>query len=168
MSMATSEKITETAGEEQLVVFRLDGEYFGVEIGRVREIIAWQPVTRIPRAPCEMEGVINLRGGVIPVVDLRKCLGLRAGEVGSETRIVVVEMGTRAIGMIVDAVTEVLRLERWQVEPPTGATVAGVEASFLRGVGKVGDRLIILLDVDQILDPETSGSILLAGCAGER
>lgn len=143
---------TGSRNEEHLVVFRLADEHFGLNIACVREIITWQAVTRLPRAPRFVEGVINLRGGVIPVIDLRKRFEMPEAEVGRETRIMVVEMSERTVGLVVDAVTEVLRVPADQVEPPPGAGVTGVDAAFLRGVAKVGGRLIVLLDLDLLLD----------------
>lgn len=136
--------------EEQLVVFRLADEYYGVDIGTVQEIIAWQPVTRVPRAPQFVEGIINLRGSVIPVIDLRKRFGLRQAEVGQQTRIVVVEVGELVVGLVVDGVSEVLRVPAERTEQPS-AVISGVDTEFIRGVAKTDERLIILLDADRIL-----------------
>lgn len=137
--------------EEQLVVFQLGGERYGLDIGSVQEIIAWQPVTRVPRAPGFVEGVINLRGHVIPVIDLRRRFGLEAAEAGRHTRIVVVELGRRVVGLVVDGVSEVLRVPAEAVEPPSDV-IRGVDTEFIRGVAKAGSGLIILLHPDRILD----------------
>lgn len=136
--------------EEQLVVFRLADEYYGLEIGTVQEIITWQPVTRVPRTPVFVEGIINLRGNVIPVIDLRKRFELKQTETGHETRIVVVEIGTLVVGLVVDGVSEVLRVPGSRIEPPS-AVISGVDTEFIRGVAKTDDRLIILLEADRML-----------------
>lgn len=136
--------------EEQLVIFQLAGEAYGLDIATVHEIIPWQPVTRVPRTPPFVEGIINLRGNVIPVIDLRKRFELAPGEERSQGRIIVVEIAALVVGLVVDAVSEVLRVTRVQIEP-TPAVISGISTAFIRGVAKVGDRLVILLDADRIL-----------------
>ena len=152
--------------EEQLVVFHLGPEAYGVQIAAVREIITLQPVTRVPHTPDYVEGVINLRGRVIPVIDLRRRLGLAAGERDRMTRIVVVEGDGGVIGMVVDAVSEVLTVSGEQVEPP--APYAGVDVEYVRGIAKVGDRLVILLDLDRVLTPEEALAATGQAAAGDR
>lgn len=137
--------------EEHLVVFRLADEYYGLDIGAVQEIILWQSVTRVPLTPEFVEGIINLRGSVIPVIDLRKRFGLKCAEPGRETRTVVVEIGALVVGLVVDGVSEVLRVPGDRISPPS-AVISGVETELVRGVAKTDDRLIILLDADQILE----------------
>src|SRR3954470_13599676 len=136
--------------ERQLVVFQLGAELYGVEISRVHEIIRLQTVTRVPRAPAFVEGVINLRGKVIPVVDLRRRFGLPSAEHTRSTRIVVVEIGDQVVGIVVDGVSEVLRVNTATVEPPS-PVVAGIDSEYLHGIAKLTDRLVILLDLDRIL-----------------
>ena len=140
-----------SAGDErQLVVFQLGGELYGVEISRVHEIIRLQTVTRVPRAPAFVEGVINLRGKVIPVVDLRRRFGLPSAEHTRASRIVVVEIGDQVVGIIVDGVSEVLRVGESTVEPPS-PVVAGIDSEYIHGIAKLPDRLVILLDLDRVL-----------------
>jgi len=127
---------TTTGDERQLVVFQLGAELYGVEIARVHEIIRLQAITRVPRAPAFVEGIINLRGKVIPVVDLRHRFGLPAAEHTRASRIVVVEIGDQVVGLIVDAVSEVLRIAGATVEPPS-PVVAGLESEYLRGIAKL-------------------------------
>lgn len=129
----------------QLVSFKLAGEEFGVEILLVREIIRMKQVTAFPNAPDFVEGVINLRGNVIPILDLRKRFGLEDKSESRNTRIIVVMVDKLTIGLIVDEVSEILRLPENTVEPPP-PIVAGVEADYIKGVGKLEDRLLILLD----------------------
>ena len=134
----------------QLVTFTLGEEEFGVDILRVQEIIRMMPVTRVPAAPAFVEGIINLRGKVIPVIDMRARFGLRAGAADERTRIMVVEMGGRVAGFIVDSVSQVLRLPASTVEAPP-AVIEGGGSDFIRGVGKLEGRLLLLLDLDLLL-----------------
>ena len=138
------------AAERQLVVFALAGESYGVNIGTVREIIRMQAVTHVPETPEFVEGVINLRGRVIPVVDLRKRFGLAVTEQTAESRIVVVDITGHDIGVIVDAVTEVLRVPGSAIESAS-ALVTTEDSYYMDGIAKIGARLLILLDLDRVL-----------------
>ncbi len=138
-------------GEQHLVVVQLDRERYGVPIEHVHEIIRMQEVTRIPRAPSFVEGVINLRGQVIPVLDLRRRFGLEGADRNGARRIVVVEMNGSRVGVVVDAVLEVMRLPDSAVVPPEEIVGAG-QVAFLRGVAKQGDDLILLLDLQRVLE----------------
>ncbi|HWP29182.1 MAG TPA: chemotaxis protein CheW [Chloroflexota bacterium] len=146
------------AGEEQVVVLELAGEAYGVEIGRVQEIIRMQPITRVPNVPAFIEGVTNLRGRVIPVLDLRRRFGLAATPPTRQSRIVVAELGSHAVGLIVDGVSEVLRVPADAVEPPS-ALVTTAESTYLRGVAKLEDRLVLLLDLTRILTSSEQGDL---------
>ncbi len=146
------------AGEEQVVVLELAGEAYGVEIGRVQEIIRMQPITRVPNVPAFIEGVTNLRGRVIPVLDLRRRFGLAATPPTRQSRIVVAELGSHAVGLIVDGVSEVLRVPADAVEPPS-ALVTTAESTYLRGVAKLEDRLVLLLDLTRILTSGEQGDL---------
>ncbi len=143
------------AGETQLVVFDLASEYYGVDIGDVREIIRMQNVTRVPGTPAYMEGVTNLRGKVVPVVDLRKRLNLKVKAQTKESRIVVVDIGGKDVGVIVDGVTEVLRIPLASVEPPS-QMVADSEKGYIRGIAKLGDKLVILLGLERVMGEQLS------------
>lgn len=136
--------------EKQLVVFDLADEGYGVDIGSVREIIRMQDITQVPRTPEFVEGVINLRGKVIPVVDLRKRFGFPEADATKDTRIVVVDIGGQDIGVVVDAVTEVLRIGADAVEPPS-SVITTADSEYLLGIAKLETRLIILLDLQQAL-----------------
>jgi len=139
--------------EEQMVTFSLGTEEFGVDIMKVQEIIRIPPITRVPKAPDFIEGVINLRGNVIPVVNLRVRFGMPPGEETDLSRIIVLQIDNKIFGVRVDGVTEVMRLSEESIEPPP--TIAlGLDANFIRGVGKIGDRLLILLELDKIMDGE--------------
>ncbi len=134
----------------QLVTFHVGDEEFGVEILAVREINRMMEITRVPHAPPFVEGVINLRGQVIPVVDLRRRFGMPPRDHDRNTRIVVVELSDKVVGFVVDSVSEVLRVPASLVEPPP-PIVGGVEREYLEGVVKLEDRLLILLDLQRLL-----------------
>ncbi len=136
--------------EMQLVVFDLAKEVYGVDIIAVHEIIRMQVITEVPRTPDFVEGVINLRGKVIPVVDLRKRFGLTVSEETKDSRIVVVDISGQEVGMVVDAVTEVLRIPSESVEPPS-SVITSADSAYLMGIAKLEDRLIILLELQQVL-----------------
>lgn len=140
------------AEERQLVVFSLLDEDYGIDIYKVQEIIQYRDITYVPKAPVFVKGVINLRGRVIPVIDLKERFGLPEKEITSDTRIIVVEISSQTVGLIVDSVTEVLRIPRTDIEPPPPVTT--IEADFIEGVGKLDERLIIILDIDRILTKE--------------
>ena len=137
--------------ELQLVSFNIGSEEFGVDILRVQEINRMVEITRVPQAPHYVEGVINLRGKVIPIVDLRKRFNLEMKEYDKNTRIVVVDINGTIMGMIVDAVSEVLRLSASTIEPPP-EIVTGVNAEYIKGVAKLEDRLLIFLDLSKVID----------------
>lgn len=134
----------------QIVVFQLGQELYGADIAAVREVTPLQRVTRVPRTAAYIEGVTNLRGRVIPVVDLRKRLGLPVTAATKATRIAVGELGGGQIGMIVDAVLEVKSIAASSVEPPN-PMMSKVDTDYVLGVAKVDERLIILLDLARVL-----------------
>ncbi|WP_296304468.1 chemotaxis protein CheW [uncultured Desulfovibrio sp.] len=137
----------------QLVTFSIGEEEFGVNILKVQEIIRTMEITKVPRAPDFVEGVINLRGKVIPIIDLRRRFGLAPRGHDKNTRIIVIEINNIIVGFVVDAVSEVLRIPASTVEPPP-PVVAGVESDYVSGVGKLQDRLLIMLDLDRLLSSE--------------
>ena len=147
------------ASEKQLVVFDLAAEAYGVDISSVREIIRMQDITKVPRTPEFVEGVINLRGKVIPVVDLRKRFGFDVEDATKDTRIVVVDISGQDIGVVVDAVTEVLRVSADAVEPPS-SVITTADSEYLLGIVKLSTRLIILLDLEQALSSIDSAVIV--------
>lgn len=138
--------------EQQLVVFTLGAERYGVEIMAVREIVTMQKVTPIPGAPPFMEGVTNLRGRVIPVVDLKHCLGLPLTQPGDEARIMVIDVASSMVGCVVDSVAEVLRITDEVISQPD--ETPGADSSYMKGIAKVGDGLVILMDLRQVLARE--------------
>jgi purine-binding chemotaxis protein CheW len=134
----------------QLVSFNIGGEEFGVDILKVQEINRMLEVTRVPNAPEYVDGVINLRGKVIPIIDLRRRFDMERREHDKNTRIVVVELQGKVVGFVVDAVREVLRIPKSVTEPPP-PIVAGINAEYITAVGKLEDRLLILLDLEGVL-----------------
>lgn len=136
---------------QQLVVFRLADEEFGVDINRVREIIKMSAITRVPYAPSFVEGVINLRGQITTVVDLRKILNLPHHESSLDTRIIIIELENGVFGIIVDSVAEVLRIPKKDIDP-TPTITGDVNVEYIKGVGKLNKRLLILLDMNKVFE----------------
>jgi purine-binding chemotaxis protein CheW len=134
----------------QVVGFRIGNETFGVRIGSVREIVRVPEITAVPSAPETVEGVINLRGKIIPVMDLRKRFGQSDVQADKKNRILVVELDNKLVGLIVNAASEVLKIAPSEIEAP-GNLFAEGESSYVTGVGKLKGRLIILLDIAKLL-----------------
>lgn len=135
---------------KQYVVFQLEDELYGVEILQVRGIEKVLPLTRVPNAPSFVKGVCNLRGSVIPVIDLKKRLGLSSSGDDSNAKIIIVNVGKQVVGMTIDAAADVVSLDSSQVEP-SPSLVSGIDAQFISGVAKVSNRLLIILDMESIL-----------------
>lgn len=148
-------KETKETSEEfkQLISFVVGREEYGLEILRVKEVIRTREITWIPQAPTFIKGVINLRGEVIPIFDLRDRFGLDHTDYTSMTRVIVVETGGRLVGIVVDEVSQVILIPAAQIEPPPNV-VGGLSKEYIVGVGKIGERLIVLLKIDKILSQE--------------
>ena len=146
----------------QLVTFSIGDEEFGVDILKVQEIIRTMEITKVPKAPPFVEGVINLRGNVIPIIDLRKRFGLDTRKHDKHTRMIVIQLGTMVVGFMVDSVSEVLRIPSSTVEPPP-PVVAGLESEYISGVGKLEDRLLIMLDLHRLLSSEEREALSKVG-----
>jgi len=144
--------ITEQARKLHLVTFSL-GEEYGVPISQVQEIVRVGNITMVPNSPAYMEGVVNLRGRVLPVLNLRKRLKLPATEMSKSSRIVVTEIGSKVIGLLVDAVSHVIKVSPGFVESAP-EEVLEVDTDYITGVGKLKERLIILLDLEKLLKRE--------------
>ena len=152
-----------TQGEMlQLVTFRLEKEEFGVDIQKVQEINRVNAITRVPNTPAFVEGVINLRGRIVPIVDLRKRLGFKHGCYGKMARVIIAELEGMEVGFIVDSVSEVLRISGGAIEPPP-SLAAGIESEYILGVGRVDDRLVILLELKKIFTIHEKNEINTSG-----
>ncbi|MEM2727092.1 MAG: chemotaxis protein CheW [Archaeoglobaceae archaeon] len=136
----------------QVIVFRLGEERYGVDISQVREIIRPSQITKIPNAPEFVEGVINLRGQITTIVNLRKRFGMPPKPIDNDTRIIVVEYNNAVIGMMVDTVNEVKYLPQRDIEALPSIITSREEAKFLKGVGKLSDGLLILIDLNKVLN----------------
>lgn len=151
------------ADEVQLVVFTLKQDdqicEYGVPITKVQEIISMATPTKMPQTPDFVEGIINLRGKIIPIIDLKKRFEMGKSNLTSDTRSVIVEVEGQTIGIIVDEVSEVLRLQVDSIEPPP-AVIGGITAEYLTGVGKLDNRLLILLDMDKILNEKEKAELV--------
>lgn len=135
---------------QQYVCFVVHGEEYGVPILCVQEIIRYETLTRVPQSPEFIDGVLNLRGQVIPVMNLRTKFGLPPRELDKSTRIIVVEVKKRVVGIVVDEVSEVLQISQDQIDPPPPMGTQ-VNANYISGMGKLEDHLVILLEIDKVL-----------------
>lgn len=164
MSTATVEPLVRDdytsgqTGSMQLVSFKLANELYGIEITKIREIILVGEITQMPETPHYIKGLINLRSSVIPVIDLRARFALPEAELGEDSRIMVLNVGSRTIGIMVDSVNEVLRVSNDQVSPAP-PTVASQGNGYMTGLVRLDDQLLILLDVDQLFDDETTNAV---------
>jgi purine-binding chemotaxis protein CheW len=144
--------------DTQIVVFALGEERYGLEISTVYEIIRQQPITAVPQAPASVEGVINLRGRIIPVVDLRDRFGLPPSVASNASRVVVCDANGLRVGLIVDGVSEVLMVPDDAVEP-TPEIAVGTGTEYVRGVAKLDDQMIILLDLVHLFSASETGAL---------
>jgi purine-binding chemotaxis protein CheW len=140
--------------EKKVIVFALGSEEYGVEVEKVKTIERMQPMTRVPKTPDFVKGVINLRGVVVPIIDLRSRFGLAETEYTDNTRIIIVSVGDIEVGLIVDAANDVIDLDEENiVNPPE--VVGGIKAKYLRGIARVNEqRLLVLLNLDQVLNKQ--------------
>ena len=145
--------------EQQIVVFELAGENYGLDISTVEGIIKMQTITKMPQAPLYVEGITNLRGVVVPVMDLRRRFGLPAQERTKDTRIVVVYINSTKVGMIVDGVSQVLRIQDDTIEPPP-PMVTTINSAFIKGIAKLDNQLVILLDLTKVLSVEEKAELV--------
>jgi len=144
--------------EKQLVIFELGNGQYGIEIDTVEGIVKMQEITKIPYTPNFVEGVTDLRGAVLPVMDLSKRFGLPPQEETSETRIITVNMGIVKVGMIVSKVTEVLTIEDNIIQSPP-EMIKNSDSDFITGIAKIESRLVVLLDLNRVLDMEEKVAI---------
>ncbi len=142
----------------QYVVFQLDDELYGVEITQVRTIEKSLPLTRVPHAPNFVKGVCNLRGSVVPVMDLKKRLSLPETPDEEIDRIMIVNLGRYSVGMTIDSANDVVTIEPDDIEP-SPSIISGINAEFIQGVAKVNNRLLIILDLQKILTLDQIGQL---------
>jgi purine-binding chemotaxis protein CheW len=150
----------------QLVTFKVGGEEFGLDVFQVHEILRFQAPTSVPRAPKFVEGVLDVRGTLVPIVDLRRRFETVQARADDDTRIVVVDHAGERLGLVVDSVTEVLRAPETAVTPPP-SYIRGLAAEYLRGIVRLGERLVILLELEKILSSEERIALQEAGIGGE-
>jgi purine-binding chemotaxis protein CheW len=143
-------KVKEAEELRQLISFSVGEEEYGLELLRVKEVIRMREITWLPKAPSFVKGIINLRGDVIPIIDLRDKFGLESREDTAQTRVIVVEIEGRLLGLVVDSASQVVRIAADQIDPPPSVP-GGFSQELITGVGKIDDRLVILLNADSIL-----------------
>jgi len=145
--------------ERQYVVFKLGMEVFGLDINKVKEIIVYQETTQVPAAGEMMEGIINLRGSVIPIFNLRKKFGFPEAEKTRSARIVVVEAHDSTVGIVVDGVSEVLIIPASVIEKPASIISSGMSESYIAGIAKMEEKLVIILDLEKVIDPNLAEAV---------
>jgi purine-binding chemotaxis protein CheW len=159
-----SEQIGVAADGSQFLTFLLGEEQYGVDILRVQEIKGYTTVTRIPNTPDYIKGVLNLRGTIVPIVDLRTKFGMEKAEYTMFTVIVVVVIQDKVTGIVVDAVSDVMNINNKDIQAPPEFG-AKVDIGFLKAIGKSGDKLVAILDIDQLLSDVAIGEAALAASA---
>jgi purine-binding chemotaxis protein CheW len=149
---------TEGAGSTgdltQLVSFHLDNEEYGVEVLKVREIIRMVNITHMPNTPPYVEGIINLRGKVIPIISIRKRFGLMDTETNNQTRVIIMDVGGELLGFTVDSVSEVIRVSASEIQPSPSVASGGIGQEYIAGVINHGERLLVLLNLDLMFSSE--------------
>ncbi|MBK9574748.1 MAG: chemotaxis protein CheW [Rhodoferax sp.] len=156
--MGAMEKISETrsAGAREYLTFRLDQEEYGIDILKVQEIRGYEPPTRIANAPAFIKGVVNLRGTIVPIVDMRLKFGCSKAEYNTFTVVIVLHLRQRVVGIVVDSVSDVLELAQENVK--TAPDVESViDRDSILGLGSLGDRMLILLDIERLMDGSDMG-----------
>lgn len=149
----SAEKALNRGTKERFLTFFLGDESYGIEIFKVREIIAMMKVTKVPKTPSYITGVINLRGSIIPVMDTRLRFGLPFLDYGEQTTIIITEVGKASIGFIVDKVEEVLTIDKEHLSEPPKFT-NGIDSSFIGAMAEVGENVVMILDIDKLFEAE--------------
>ncbi len=160
---ASGERIVQATDTHQFLTFALGQEEYGVEILKIQEIKGFSTITPLPNAPAHVKGVLNLRGTIVPIIDLRKKFGLPEVDYTQFTVIVVVQVMAKIMGFIVDAVSDVLTVTGADIQP-TPDLHGQVDTTFLNGLAKAGEKLVILLDIDKVLT--TAEALRAAEAAG--
>jgi purine-binding chemotaxis protein CheW len=148
-----------TQKEFQIILFNIGNVVYGISIENVFYIEKYMTPTKIPNSPAFVEGIINLRGSVIPVIDLRKRFGIKDAQITNKTKIIIVGVDNRRFGFIVDSVSEVVTLKPEEIEP-TLPTVSGLKSEFIYGIGKIKEKLVIILNVEKILFADKNEEIV--------
>jgi len=150
----------ETINEEmQLLIFSIANEQFACRTNQVKEITRMIEITKMPKSPLFIKGVINLRGKVIAVIDLARQLALPSSEEGEETRIIVVDLDDTTLGMLVDSASDVLRISAENIEPTPAIIENKIDTRYIQGIGRIGDRLFVLLDLNKVLSSDEMESV---------
>ncbi len=144
--------------EKQYVIYKLAGDDYGVDIMKVKEISEYKQSIKVPKTPEFVDGIINLRGDITPIIDLKKRFNLEDKGITSDTRIIVINIKDKQVGFIVDEASQVLRISEEDIEPAP-ELVAGIDKKYISGVGKLDDRIIIILDLEYILSDDEKKEI---------
>ncbi|MFZ5968152.1 MAG: chemotaxis protein CheW [Bacillota bacterium] len=144
--------------EKQYVIFRLDNEEYGVDIMNVKEISEFKESVKVPNTPKFVDGIINLRGDITPIINLKKRFNLAGSNANEDTRIIVINIQDRQVGFVVDEASQVIRISENDIEPAP-EIVAGVDKKYITGVGKLKDRIVLLLDLEYILTDDEKEKI---------
>ncbi|SFI14196.1 purine-binding chemotaxis protein CheW [Tindallia magadiensis] len=145
--------------EKQYVIFKLEKEEYGVEINHVQEITEHKTVTSVPNTPAFIEGIINLRGSIVPIVSIKKRFNLAQEEVGEDHRIIIINLEEKQVGFIVDDASQVLTISEEQIEKAP-EVIAGADREYITGIGKISDKIILLLDLEKILTENEKNEII--------
>ncbi|KXG77177.1 chemotaxis protein CheW [Thermotalea metallivorans] len=144
--------------EKQYVIFKLGNEEYGVDIMNVKEISEYKPSVKVPNTPKFVDGIINLRGDITPIINLKKRFNLEETEINSDTRIIVIHVKNRQVGFVVDEASQVLRLSEENIEQAP-ELIAGVDKKYITGVGKLKDRIVLLLNLEEVLSDDEKEKI---------
>jgi len=150
---------TQISEEIKVAEFTLGNEIYGIDVMRIKEIIPYLQITKVPQTPDFIEGIINLRGVVIPIVDMFKRFGLPPAQTTKETRIIVIEVGDKLIGLIVDSVSEILTLSKDVLEPAPEMLRTSIKKDYIKDIAKLDSKLIIIIDIDLIFSKEELNQI---------
>ncbi len=146
--------------ENQFIIFNMDGEEFGIEITRAHEIVRMQGITELPQSSDFIEGIVNLRGEIITIIDLRKRFYME-GNINDQTRIIIIDIAEMKTGIMVDSISGVIRIDADSISDPPGR-ISGIHGDYIQGIGRLDGRLIILLDLNQIFSSEELEEIKIA------
>lgn len=144
--------------EKQYVIFKLGKEEYGIDIMNVREIVQYQESVKIPNSPAFIEGIINYRGKVIPIICLKKKFGMASSVNDANTRIIVINLNDKQIGFLVDEASQTVRIDDSNIDP-TPEVISGIERKYITGVGKIDNRLVILIDLEKVLTDDDKEKI---------